>query len=108
MVMRVVRWDLRRDGPFSEAALRHKVRALGCEPSTRVYPAHAIVSSPLDRRRRIQAVAAGLIKITLDSEAAILGAGDLALVPPDAAPCIEILGPVTAICLEAALPDGPT
>jgi quercetin dioxygenase-like cupin family protein len=101
--MRVDRWDVRRDGPFGETALMHKVRALGCEPVTRSYPAGAIIALTSDARPRLQAVAAGLIKITINSEAAILSAGDLLFVPPDTTPRIEILGPSNAICFEAAL-----
>jgi hypothetical protein len=101
--MRVDRWDVRRDGPFGETALLHKVRALGCEPVTRLYPAGAIIASTSDERLRVQALAAGLLKITINSEAVILSAGDLVFVPPDTTPRVEILGPSNAICFEAAL-----
>jgi quercetin dioxygenase-like cupin family protein len=106
MMMRVERWDVRRDGAFNEAALLHKLRAFGCEPATRAYPAQAIISPQTDRRPRIHAVVSGLIKVTIDSEAAILSAGDLVFVPAEATPRLEILGPVSATCLEASLgPD---
>src|SRR5947208_81571 len=100
-LMRVDRWDVRRDGRFGETALMHKVRALGYEPVTRLYPAGAIIALPSDGRPRLQAVAAGLVKITINSEAAILSAGDLLFLPPDTTPRVEILGPSNAICFEA-------
>jgi quercetin dioxygenase-like cupin family protein len=101
--MRVDRWDVRRDGPFSETALLHKVRGLGCEPVTRSYPPRAIMSPQTDSRVRIQAVAAGLLKITIDTEAAILSAGDLVFVPANVTPRLETLGPLSATCFEAAI-----
>jgi quercetin dioxygenase-like cupin family protein len=106
MLMRVERWDVRRDGPFAEAALLHKLRALGCEPTMRAYPARALISLQTDPRQRVQAVGSGLIKVTINNEAAILSAGDLVFVPADATPRMEILGPVSATCFEAAL-DAP-
>lgn len=106
MQMRVDRWDVRRDGPFTETALLHKVRALGYDPVTRAYPAGAMMSPQPDPRPRIQAVVSGLIKVTINSEAAILSAGDLVFVTPDAAPRLEILGPVGATCVESVLPAG--
>ena len=104
MQMRVDRWDVRRDGPFTETALLHKVRALGYDPVTRAYPAGAMIAPQPDARPRIQAVVAGLIKVTINSEAAILSAGDLVFVPAQAAPRVEILGPLGATCVESVLP----
>ena len=106
MQMRVDRWDVRRDGPFAEAALIHKVRALGYDAVTRPYPAGAMIWPQPFPRPRIQGVVSGLIKITIDSEAAILSAGDLVFVPADAAPRVEILGPTGATCVESVLPAG--
>ncbi len=103
MLMRVDRWDVRRDGPFTEAALLHKVRALGYDAVTRAYPGGAMVSPRTGHRSRIQAVISGLLKITINSEAAILKSGDLAFVPPDASPRFEILGPAGATCVEGTL-----
>jgi quercetin dioxygenase-like cupin family protein len=103
MLMRVDRWDVRRDGPFSETAMLHKLRALGYEPRAHEYPAGAIMSRQADSRQRVQAVISGLIKVTIESEAAILSAGDLVIVPPDTLPRVEVLGRLRATCLEAAL-----
>jgi mannose-6-phosphate isomerase-like protein (cupin superfamily) len=103
MMMRVERWDVRRDGAFGEAALLHKLRALGCEPSARAYPAQAIISPQTDRRPRVHAVISGLMKVTINNEAAILSAGDVVFVPADATPRIEILGPANASCFEAPM-----
>lgn len=108
MLMRVERWEAQKDGAFSETAMLHKLRALGAEPIAREYPTGAIMSRRGDSRQRVHAVVAGLIKITINSEAAILSAGDIAFVPPDAVPRIEVLGPSRASCFEAALPPPPS
>ena len=100
-LMRIDRWDVRRDGPLSEASLQQKLHALGYQAASRVYPAGAVVSAQTDARERIQAVARGLIKVTIDGESAILTAGDVVLVPRGAVRRVEVLGTSAAHCLEA-------
>jgi quercetin dioxygenase-like cupin family protein len=101
LLMRIERWDVRRDGPLTQAALEHKVRALGYQPSSRTYPAGAIVAPQIDGRERIDAVVSGLIKVTIEGESAILTAGDLVFVPHGAARRLEVVGASAAYCLEA-------
>lgn len=101
LLMRIERWDVRRDGPFSQPALEHKVRALGYEPVIRTYPAGAIAAAQTDTRERIGAVVSGMIKMTIDAESAILSAGDLVFVPRGASRRLEVVGASPALCLEA-------
>ena len=101
LLMRIERWDVRRDGPLNQAALEHKIRALGYDPVLRTYPAGAIAAAQTDTRERIDAVVAGLIKVTIDAESAILTAGDLVFVPRGAARRLEVVGTSPAHCLEA-------
>jgi len=101
LLMRIERWDVRRDGPLSQAALEHKLRALGYEPMLRTYPAGAIAAAQTDTRERIEAVVSGLIKVTIDGESAILTAGDIVFVPRGAARRLEVVGTAPAYCLEA-------
>ncbi|HEX6974092.1 MAG TPA: cupin domain-containing protein [Vicinamibacterales bacterium] len=101
LLMRIDRWDVRRDGALSEPALHQKVRALGYEPAARLYPAGAIVSAPTDDRDRVQAIARGLVKVTIDGESAILTAGDIVFVPRGAVRRVEVVGSAPAHCLEA-------
>jgi quercetin dioxygenase-like cupin family protein len=108
MLMRVDRWDAQKDGAISELAMRHKLQALGYEAVAREYPAGAIMSRQSDGRPRIQAVVTGLIKVTIDNEAAILSAGDLVFIPAYAVPRVEVLGPLRATCLEGVLPPPPS
>src|SRR6266545_4568202 len=101
LLMRIERWDVRRDGPFSQAALEQKLRALGYEPRSRTYPAGSIAAAQTDTRERIEGVVSGLIKVTIDGESAILTAGDIVFVPRGAARRLEVVGTSSAYCLEA-------
>ena len=102
-LMRIDRWDVGRDGPLSEAALQHKVEALGYEPLPRPNPAGAIVSARIHPRERAEAVVAGLIKVTIDDESAILTAGDIVFIPGGAARRVETVGTSPVYCLEAVM-----
>lgn len=102
--MRIERWDVRRDGPLTEPALQQKIEELGYEVSTRLYPAGAIAATQGDLRERLLAVARGLVKVTLDGESAILGAGDLVFVPRCAVQRVEAIGATAAFCFEAVSP----
>ena len=99
--MRIDRWDVRRDGPLTEGALEHKIRARGYDPDARMYPAGAIVAPPPDAYERVDAVVSGLIKLTIEGESAILTAGDLVFVPHGATRRLEVVGAAPAHCLEA-------
>lgn len=103
MLMRIERWDLRRDGPLSDTALQQKVQSLGYEGTVRVYPAGTVIASPSVERARIQGVARGLVKVTIDGESAILSAGDLVFVSPGAVRRLEVIGSAPAHCLDASL-----
>ena len=101
--MRIERWDIRRDGPLTEAAVQHKVEALGYEPLPRPNPAGAIVSARIHPHERAEAVLAGLIKVTIDDESAILTAGDIVFIPGGATRRVEVVGTSPVFCLEAVM-----
>lgn len=105
LLMRIERWDVRRDGNLTDAALLHKLQALGFEPVGRVYPTGAMAAAKIDNRARVEAVILGLIKITIESESAILAAGDIVFIPARAARRLEVVGTSPAYCFEAASPD---
>jgi quercetin dioxygenase-like cupin family protein len=100
LLMRIERWDARRDGPLSGTALHQKLQARGYQVSNLSYPAGTVASAPADNFERIQAVVNGLLKVTIDGESAILTAGDLVFVPRGAVRRIEVVGPSPALCLE--------
>lgn len=101
MALRIERWDVRLDGPLTEAALQRKIEGLGFEVVARIYPAGLATTAPTDPRHAIAAVVRGLVKLTVDSEPELLTAGDLAFIPPDVSRRLEVVGPATALCLEA-------
>ena len=103
--LRIDRWDVAVDGPLNERTLQQKLRSLGYEAASRIYPAGALVSSQTDGCERIQAVARGLIKVTIDGESAVLTAGDLIFVPRGAVRRVEVIGRAEAHCLEAVYSD---
>ena len=103
LLMRIERWDIRRDGALTEAALQHKVEALGYEPLPRPNPAGAIVSARIHPHERAEAVLAGLIKVTIDDESAILTAGDIVFIPGGATRRVEAVGTSPVFCLEAVM-----
>ena len=103
-MIRIDRWDLRRDGPVSEAALRQKVAARGYEVSTFAWPAGTVVPAQAQRRERVDGVVTGVVKITLDGESAILTAGDIVYVPRGSIRRMEVVGSHTAHCIDAELP----
>ena len=78
-VMRIDRWDPRRDGPVTEAALRQKVEPADTRYPLRLAGRHRRRPQTQDRER-VDAVVAGILKITLDGESAILTAGDMVYV----------------------------
>lgn len=102
LLMRMERWDARRDGPLSETALRQKLGARGYEVSACVYPGGTVAAPQTDTAERTQAVVTGLLKVTIDGESAILTAGDLVFVPRGAVRRLEVVGPSPVLCLEGA------
>ena len=100
-VMRIQRWDPRRDGPVTEAALRNKVESIGYQVSRFAWPAGTVVPPQTQDRERVDAVVTGIVRITLDGESAILTAGDIVFVPRGAVRRVEVVGSFPAHCLDA-------
>ena len=99
--MRIDRWDLRRDGPVTESSVRQKVASRGYEVSTFAWPAGTVVPAQTQHQERVDAVVAGVVKITLDGESAILTAGDIVYVPRGSIRRVEVVGVHTAHCIDA-------
>jgi quercetin dioxygenase-like cupin family protein len=100
-VMRIDRWDPRREGPVTESALRQKVEAHGYQVCSFAWPAGTVVPAQSQDKERVEAVVTGILKITLDGESAILTAGDMVYVPRGAVRRIEVVGSTTAHCINA-------
>jgi mannose-6-phosphate isomerase-like protein (cupin superfamily) len=107
MLMRIERWDVRRDGPLSEAALRQKLEALGYEAATSSCAVDRVATTRGEGSERVEAVVSGLIKVTIDSESAILTAGDVVFVPRGAVRRVEVVGSSPASSLQAVYRTPP-
>jgi quercetin dioxygenase-like cupin family protein len=101
VAVRIERWDVRLDGPLSEVTLQRKIEGLGFQIVARIYPAGLATTAPTDSREAIAAVVSGLVKLTIGGEPELLTAGDLAFIPPGVSRRLEVVGPGTALCLEA-------
>jgi len=106
MLMRIERWDVRRDGPLNETALRKKLTAFGYEAAASVGAVDGVTTAR-DGSERVEAVVSGLVKVTIDGESAILAAGDVVFVPRDAVRRVEVVGNVPASSLHAVYRTHP-
>ena len=102
LTMRIERWDNQRDGALTERALHDKLEAFGYDPLPRP-TIGAIASARVHRRDRLQAVLAGLLKVTIDGESAILTAGDIVFVPAGAVRRMDAVGTSPVHAIEALL-----
>jgi mannose-6-phosphate isomerase-like protein (cupin superfamily) len=103
LLMRIERWDVRRDGALTEAALQHKIESLGYDVTGLLSPG-TVAPTQSDLYERLVAVARGLVKVTVDGESAILGPGDIVFVPRGSVRRVEAVGSASACCLEAVYP----
>lgn len=101
--MRVERWDERRDGILSEAAVCLKLRTLGYDPLPVASTSGAFASARTHQRQRIEAVMAGILKVTIEDESAILTAGDIVFIPGGVVRRLETVGAAPVQCVEAVL-----
>jgi glyoxylate utilization-related uncharacterized protein len=101
--LRVERWDERRDGILSEAAVSLKLRTLGYDPLPAASATGAIASARTHHRERIEAVMAGLLRVTIENQSAILTAGDMVFIPGGAVRRLETVGAAPVHCVEALL-----
>jgi mannose-6-phosphate isomerase-like protein (cupin superfamily) len=98
---RIEQWDVRRDGPLSEASLYSKLEALGFEVSARIYPAVLATTGVTDERPSATAVVRGVVRLTVADRLEMLTAGDIAFIPANVVRRIEAVGSLPVLCLEA-------
>jgi quercetin dioxygenase-like cupin family protein len=106
-VMRIERWDPRRDGALTEAALRQKLEKRGYAVSTCDWAPGTIVAPGVHLSERVDAVVSGLVKITIDEESAILTAGDMVFVPRGAVRSVQVVGASPAQSFDAVYHGAP-
>jgi len=101
-LLRIERWDARREGLLSEQALGRKLEARGYQVSSRTWPSLATLFGQPDPGGRVIAIVSGLVKITLGRESAILAEGDMVYLPPSAVARLDVVGFSSVRSLEAA------
>jgi mannose-6-phosphate isomerase-like protein (cupin superfamily) len=107
LTLRVIRWDEHRDGPLTEGALEGKLTSLGYDLLPLVDPHGALVSPRVHPLDRADAVIAGLLKVIVEGESAILAAGDIVLIPGGAVRRVEPVGTSPVFCVEAVCRRNP-
>lgn len=103
--MRVEHWDPRSDGPFTAAALRRKLEAMGYEVSTYAYPPGTRFGDHTHEVDKVDAVLAGTFRITVRGQPALLRPGDWLFVPQGVEHSAEVVGDETVVSLDAARRD---
>jgi quercetin dioxygenase-like cupin family protein len=101
------RWDKRRDGPLSEAAMRAKLEALGYAVTRYVYPPGTFFDTHTHGVDKIDAVLGGRFRLVLEGVAVILDAGDAVEVPRGAHHSAEVIGDEPVVSLDAVRRESP-
>lgn len=99
--MAVERWDSKKEGPFSEEALRHKLERRGYHVSRYVYPPGTYFSTHTHGIDKIDAVLSGRFRMRMKGVDAILEAGDCLAVPAGTAHSAEVVGETPVVSLDA-------
>jgi len=99
--MRVERWNEKRDGSFSEPALRRKLERLGYSVCRYTYPPGACFPPHAHAEEKMDAVVSGRFRIRMGGEEVVLEAGDAVLVPPGAEHSAEVVGAQSVVSLDA-------
>jgi mannose-6-phosphate isomerase-like protein (cupin superfamily) len=99
--MKVESWDVKRDGPLSEAALRQKLERRGYRVSRYVYSPGTYFPDHSHHVDKIDAVLSGSFRMKMGNEEVILEAGDCLAVPRDAVHSAEVVGNEPVVSLDA-------
>ncbi|HUK87501.1 MAG TPA: cupin domain-containing protein [Terriglobales bacterium] len=98
--MPIERWNPERDGPLSEAALRHKLEKLGYVVAGYVYPPGTCFPTHTHTVDKMDAVVSGCFRITMGKESVVLEAGDAMAVPRGAAHSAQVVGDEPVVSLD--------
>lgn len=99
--MKVESWDVERDGPLSETALRQKLQRRGYHVSRYVYPPGTYFPDHSHGVDKIDAVLSGRFRMKIGSDEVILEAGDCLTVPCGVVHSAEVVGNEPVISLDA-------
>ncbi len=99
--MSLERWDPKRDGPFSEGALKKKIEKCGYHVSRYVYPPGTYFPNHTHAIDKIDAVVSGRFRMATPKEEFILEAGDCLAVPRGTVHSAEVVGDEAVVSLDA-------
>ena len=99
--MQVEKWDEKKDGPFSEQALRKKIEKKGYDVSRYVYPPGTYFSDHTHEIDKIDAVVSGQFRMTIQEGEVVLERGDCLAVPRGTVHSAEVVGDEPVVSLDA-------
>ena len=99
--MKIEPWNIAREGPLSEAALRRKLEQRGYRVSRYVYQPGTYFPDHSHGVDKIDAVLSGRFRMKIGSDEAILGAGDCLIVPRGVVHSAEVMGNEPVVSLDA-------
>lgn len=97
----IERWDVKKNGPLSEKALRLRLERLGYAVSRYVYPPGTFFPGHDHDVDKIDAVLSGRFCITMGDTRVILQAGDSIAVPRGTPHSAEVIGDEPVVSLDA-------
>ncbi len=100
-MIRVEHWDAKKDGAFSEKALRKKLEKLGYAVSRYIYPPRTFFPDHTHPIDKMDAVVSGRFRMTTKEGFVILEAGDLLAVPRGTVHSAEVVGDESVLSLDA-------
>jgi quercetin dioxygenase-like cupin family protein len=98
--MQIEHWHADQDGPLSEAALRRKLERRGYRVTRYVYSPGMFFPAHEHAVDKIDAVLSGGFRITMQGQEAVLGAGDLIVVPKHVEHTAEVVGDEPVVSLD--------
>jgi mannose-6-phosphate isomerase-like protein (cupin superfamily) len=99
--MKIERWDVERDGPLSEDAMREKLKSRGYHVSRYVYPPGTTFPDHAHVIDKIDAVLSGRFRMTMKGKVVILEAGDSLAVARGTIHSAEVVGKEPVVSLDA-------
>lgn len=95
------RWDLERDGPPSEEALRRELEERGYRVSRYEYPPGTTFPEHTHDADKIDAVLSGRFRLEMGGEEVVLAAGDRLAVPRGTPHSAAVVGDEPVVALDA-------
>lgn len=99
--MKIEKWNIKRDGPLSEDALRQKLEKMGYEVTRYIYPPGTFFPNHAHTVDKIDAVLSGRFRMSALGQEVILEAGDYLTVPKGVMHSAEVIGSQPVVSLDA-------